>query len=150
MSTSPTGQAIASQAMFFWNSENLAYLIPSTTYTLSGQVSTIVSPEFIVVDLEALALLGVLIFSTFLLNRPKGAKKATLRSFQVAALCLTILGTEIATFDNREFYLHVTQTQPFLNIATTFTNADLLLASIVIFVVSTGLLDFGRLQHQRY
>ena len=129
------GQAIASQAKFLWITGSLGYFFPS----------------FIVIaDLEPLALLGILTLLTLLLSRGKGAKRAVLLSLQVAALCLIILGTQIAIFDHNEFYLHVTQAQSMLSFVPSFTNADLLFSALAIFAVSTCLLNFRRLRPQRY
>lgn len=128
-------QALISQANFLWITGSLSYFVPSF---------------IVIVDAEVLVLLGILTASTLLSNRGEGAKRSVFLSLQVAALSLTILGTEIAIFDHNEFFLHVSQAQALLSLEPSFTNADLLLSALAIFAVSTCLLNFRRLRPQKY
>jgi len=86
-------QVITWQDNFFWADGGLGYLVGSS---------------IIVLDLEALVLLGAVMGLTFLLSLSKGARRALLLSLQMAALSMVILGAEIAWFDYPQFYMHVT------------------------------------------
>jgi hypothetical protein len=136
------GKVIASQCQFLWVNGGLVDLFPSYFFYFPSY--------YVVFDLESLALFGVLVASILLLNRDMGAKRAALLSLQVAALCFAILETEIAVFDRRELFFHVTSTQQMLRFESWFTNADLLVCALAVFAVTTFLLNFGRLWHQRY
>jgi hypothetical protein len=137
-------QVMASQSKFLWINGGLVFFLPSDLVYFPALVTDIV------IDLECLALLGILIASTLLLNLDKGVKRAVLLSSQVSGLCLAILGAQIAIFDYNDLFTHVTVAQGMLSFAPWFSNGDLLLSGAAIFAVSTCLLGFGRLRHQRY
>jgi hypothetical protein len=126
---------IFGQAKFLWVTGSLAYFVPN---------------YIVVADSEVLGLLMMVIVTTFVLNRGKGVKMAVLRSFQVGAISVAVLGAEIMLLDYNEFYLHVTQTQVVLDFMPWFTNADLLFCGLAIFAVTTCLLNFRSIWHQRY
>jgi len=99
-----------------------------------------------VAGIEGLSLIGLLVASVVLLNRYKGTWRALLSSMQVSALCLVILGVEIAVFDSRELYLHVSNFQAFVNFIPWFSNADLLITGLAMLAGSSLLLRLQRLQ----
>jgi hypothetical protein len=132
---SAVGRALLSECNFLWIAGSLAYFLPS---------------YYVVLDLESLALLGTQVVSAFMLTRVLGVKRAALLSSQVASLSLAILGTEIAIFDNVQLSYHVTTTQALLSFFPWFSNADLLFSGLTILALSSCLLNFGRLWHQRY
>jgi len=75
--------------------------------------------------LEGLALVGLLVGLVFKLSRDRGVRRALLASLQAVALCLMILGAEIALFDRSELYLHATSLQVFVDFVPWLSNADL-------------------------
>lgn len=100
---------------------------------------------YIVTDLEAFALLIVLIGSSAWLSRSRGLGAALLRSAQVAAFCLVIFEVELALFDCSEFFIHVTDFQVSFNLIPWFSNADMLFSAVVLLATSTFLLNRQRL-----
>ena len=111
-------------------------------------LNRITASNLAIADLEALGLLAVVATLTLLLNLGKGGKKALLLSLQVVSLCVVVLGSEIAIFDYGEFYLHVTEVQVLVNVVPWFSNADLLLSGLAIFVACTGVLHSRLLRPQ--
>ena len=126
-------QVMWTQDQFLWATLSLRYI--------TGSV-------YVVADMEALAMLVVVVALTLLLNLEKGKRRALLLSLQVAALLLAVLGSEIAIFDYREFYLHVTQVQVALDLLPWFSNADLLVSAVAIFATTSSLLRLRRLRPQ--
>ena len=94
----------------------------------------------VVADAEALTMLCVVITSVFLMTRKRGKTRAATLSLWAASLSLMVFGIEIAAFDHRELYLHVTQAQVVLNIAPWFSNADLFLSALAVFGLTSMLL----------
>ena len=123
---------ISIQDIYLWRSLDL------TSITANTQV---------VADFEALAMFGILTALTAIGSLESGKSRAALLGIQAAALALVMLGAEIAIFDYREFYLHVTDAQVLLSLAPWFTNADLLVSGLVVLVASSSLLRFHRFGH---
>jgi hypothetical protein len=145
--------------LFAWSSRVLATISQS----LDSQLNWLSSPQNglmwdgpyyfrlttylrMVAGIEGLSLIGLLVASVVLLNRYKGAWRALLSSMQVSALCLVILGGEIAVFDSRELYLHVSNFQASVNFIPWFSNADLLITGLAMLAGSSLLLRLQRLQ----
>jgi len=148
---------------FAWSSSLLADIsqvvgseVTRAIYSQDGFVSASLNlrvftgDTYVVADLEALALLAAVTASVLLLNLDKGTRGALLHSVRAAALSLTILGAEVAMFDYREFYLHVTQVQVVLGLTPWFSNADMLFFALATFAVSSCLLRLGWLGAQNY
>src|ERR1700757_1629007 len=96
---------------------------------------------YIVTDLENLALLLILVASVAWLGLGRGKGHALLRSTQVAALCIVSFGVQLWLFDCGEFSMHVTDLQESLNVFPWFSNADMLLTSLLVLATSTLLLN---------
>ena len=144
---------------FAWSSSLVAFISHSAGSWLTNAIysqdlyilakmnlNVFTGDTYVVADVEALALLAAATSSLFLLSLDKGARRALLLSVRAAALSLMVLGAEIAIFDNREFFLHVTQAQVVLDVAPWFSNADLLLSAVMIFALSTWMLRPGGLR----
>ena len=142
---------------FAWSSSTFAPLsrtleniVTEAIYVQDGFLLTglgirvLTGNTYVVADIEVLALLAVVMGSVFVLNLRGGRMAAILRSVRALAFCLVILGSEIALFDYRELFLHVTQTQVVVGLATWFTNADLLLFGLALFAATTLLLRSHR------
>jgi hypothetical protein len=125
---------IVYQDVLFWKALDLNHFIHYTQ---------------VVADLEGFVLLGVLTSLVALSNRGKGTGKVFLLSLQFAALCLVILGVEIAVFEPRVLYLHVTDAQVALRLAPWFNNADLLFSAVAVFAVSSSLSRLHGLRFSR-
>ena len=107
------------------------------------------------IDVECISLICVVFVSTFLLFYRKGfAKRSIIRALQIGSLSVTPLGIEIYIFDRSEFFIHasfITERD-----LSWFSNADLLLLSIFVFVAATVLNRFPmtsvlkRLSFQRH
>jgi hypothetical protein len=95
-------------------------------------------------DLVGLSLLALLVSLILVMNRAGGVEKAIARGLRAAALCLVLLGVEVAAFDPGELYRHVTAVQVLLNFLPWFSNADLLLSAASVVVVSSALLRLHR------
>jgi hypothetical protein len=125
---------IVYQDVLFWKALDLSHLVRYTQ---------------VVADLEGFVLIGVLTSLVALSNRGKGTGKVFLLSLQFAALCLVILGVEIAVFEPGVLYLHVTDAQVALKLAPWFNNADLLFSAVAVLAVSSALPRFRWLRVAR-
>lgn len=100
-----------------------------------GNLSNTYPP--VVGDFEALLLLAVVCASTLLLNTQRGWKTAVLKFFQIGSIPIILCGAWIMITDTKEFFIHVTSAQVTYNFLPNFTNFDLLIASIVVFLAAS-------------
>jgi len=95
-----------------------------------------------VYDVEALFLLALGLYGTFLIYRSRGNAFAVLRSIRVAALLTCVLTIDVAIFDFPEFFIHATSIQEQLHFLPWFTNADLMVVGMSLagatFLVARG------------
>lgn len=132
-----------SSSTFAFFSKELEHVVSQSIYLQDGYVLSYfdlrvyTGDTYIVADLEALAFLAVVMGASLVLKIGDGLKTAALHAVRAGAACFLILGTEIALFDYREFYLHLTQTQAAFGLATWFTNADLFLVGLVVLAATT-------------
>ncbi len=123
----------------FWLQSGLTQAVSSQDFFLltSLRLFLFTGNAYVVADAESLALLAGVVASAFLLGRDRGRRRALVLSTWAASLCLVILGIEIAVFDYRELFLHVTQAQVVLDLAPWFSNADLLFSALLVFSLAS-------------
>jgi hypothetical protein len=80
-----------------------------------------------------------IVFCVLFLSRERGLLFASLRMVQVASLLLCILPIEVYFYDNSAFDEYFVSVQALNHLALWFTNSDLLLASALVFLLSTAL-----------
>jgi hypothetical protein len=125
------------------------YLLPYPIYSFINSLTFVqvldlaglarTSAILTVVDAESAALMLTIVFCILFLSRERGLLFASLRTVQVASLLLCILPIEVYFYDNSAFDEYFVSVQALNHLALWFTNADLLLTSALVFLLSSAL-----------
>ncbi len=110
----------------------LQHLIEVEGRLLNLHLQPVTPPFRTFKDVETLGLALVIILCSWLLS------KSLLKTIQITSLCVLPLGLEIYIWDRREFWIHAALIISYSPYTSWFSNADLLLLSGALLIVSTA------------
>jgi hypothetical protein len=92
---------------------------------------------FVIVDFVCLALLALMVALTLAVGWSSGRVSALVSGARVGSTMMMLLGLAVLVFDPSELWIPVTVTQYYSGLAMWFTNGMDLVASVLVFVVSS-------------